>query len=72
MQTQTLKVLQTRIFLIKVKHEKTALGSKNYDSWNNAKAKLTNDEFNKRRRTNACINCGEVGNKFSNCSKPKT
>jgi hypothetical protein len=55
----------------KVKYEKIALGSKSYDSWNKAKAKLAEDEFKKRRRTNACINCGEVGHKFSNCPKPK-
>jgi hypothetical protein len=54
----------------KVKHEKATSGSKSYDLWNKAKAKLTQDEFNKRRRTNACINCGEVGLKFSNCPKP--
>ena len=55
----------------KFKHENTTLGFKSYDSWNKAKAKLTEDEFNKRRRTNACINFGEVGHKFSNCLKPK-
>jgi hypothetical protein len=54
----------------KMKHEKAASGSKSYDSWNKARSKLTDDEFNKRRRTNACINCGEVGHKFSNCPKP--
>jgi hypothetical protein len=43
------------------------LGYKNYDSWNKAKTKLTEDEFNKRRRAN----CGEVGHKFSSCPKPK-
>ena len=43
----------------------------NYDSWNKAKDKLTADEYNKRRRTNACINCGEVGYKFSDCPKLK-
>jgi hypothetical protein len=46
---------------IKLKHEKATSGSKSYDSWNKAKAKLTDDKFNKRRRTNACINCGEFG-----------
>jgi hypothetical protein len=55
----------------KVKHEKTTSGSKSYDSWNKAKTKLTEDEFNKSRRANACISCGEVGHKFSNCPKPK-
>jgi hypothetical protein len=55
----------------KMKYEKVASGSKSYDSWKKAKAKLTEDEFNKRRRTNACINCGEAGYKFSNCPKPK-
>jgi ribosomal protein L14E/L6E/L27E len=33
----------------KVKHEKATSGSKSYDSWNKAKAELTEDEFNKRR-----------------------
>ena len=55
----------------KIKYEKAALGSKSYDSWNKAKAKLTKDEFNKRRRTNACINCGDVGHRVSDCPKPK-
>ena len=55
----------------KVKYEKSGSGSKSYDSWSKAKAKLTEDEFNKRRRTNACIHCGEVNHKFSNCPKPK-
>ena len=53
------------------KHEKSTSGSKSYDTWNKAKSKLTEDEFNERRGTNACINCDEVGHKFSNCSKPK-
>ncbi len=35
------------------KYEKVASDSKSYDSWNKAKAKLTEDEFNKRRQTNA-------------------
>ena len=50
-----------------IKYEKSGSESKNYDSCNNVKARLVDDEFNKRRRTNACINCGEVGHKFSNC-----
>jgi hypothetical protein len=54
-----------------IKYEKAASGSKSYDSWNKAMAKLTKEEFNKRRRTHACINCGEVGHKFSNGPKPK-
>jgi hypothetical protein len=44
---------------------------KSFESWNKAKGKLTDVEYNKRRRTNACINCGEVGHKFSECPKPK-
>ncbi len=44
---------------------------KPFESWNKAKAKLTEEEYNKRRRTNACINCGEVGHQFSDCPKPK-
>jgi hypothetical protein len=45
--------------------------SKNYDSWNKTKDKLTADEYKKRRRTNACIKCGEFGHTFSDCPKPK-
>jgi len=33
--------------------------------------KIIEDELHKRRQTNACINCGEVGHKFSNVPKPK-
>jgi hypothetical protein len=55
----------------KVKREKATSGSKSNNSWNKAKAKLTKDEFNKRRRTNACINCGEFTHKFSKCPKLK-
>ncbi len=44
---------------------------KSFESWNKAKGKLTDDEYNKRRRTNVCINFGEVGHKFSDCPKPK-
>ncbi len=44
-----------------VNRERIISNSKGYDSWNKAKAKLTADEYNKRRRTNACINCGEIG-----------
>jgi hypothetical protein len=54
-----------------VKRERDIADPKGYDSWNKAKAKLTEAEFSKRRRTNACINCGEVGHKFSACPKPK-
>jgi hypothetical protein len=54
-----------------VKRERSTSDLKDYDSWNRAKAKLTADEYNKRRRINACINCGEVGHKFSACPKPK-
>jgi hypothetical protein len=59
------------IFDTKVKHERATSGSKSYESWKKAKAKLIDDDFNKCRRTNAYINCGEVGHKFSNCPKPK-
>ncbi len=44
---------------------------KNYDSWNKAKKRLTTNEYNRLRKTNACINCGEVGHKFNDCPKPK-
>ncbi len=54
------------------KKRKVALEKdKPFESWNKAKDKLTEEEYNKRRRTKACINCGEVGHKFSDCSKPK-
>ena len=65
---KSIEVLQ---FWKKGKYEKATSDSKRYDSWNNTKAKLTKDEFNKRRRANARINCGEDGHKFSNCPKPK-
>ncbi len=42
-----------------------------FQSWNKAKSKLTEEEYNKRRRTNAHINCGEVEHKFFECPKPK-
>jgi hypothetical protein len=45
--------------------------NKSYDSWNKAKKRLTSDEFNRRRNTNACINCNEVGHVFKDCPKPK-
>jgi hypothetical protein len=44
---------------------------RNFESWNRAKKRLSTNEYNKRRKTNACINCGEVGHKFSECPKPK-
>ncbi len=44
---------------------------RNYDSKNLAKKRLSADEFNRRRKTNACINCGEVGHRFKDCPKPK-
>ena len=50
---------------------KVSFTEKPFESWNKAKSKLTEEEYNKRRRTNACINCGDVGHKFSDCPKPK-
>jgi hypothetical protein len=50
----------------KVNHERYTSGSKSHDSWSKAKVKLIDDEFNKRRRTNACINCAEAGHTFFN------
>jgi hypothetical protein len=44
--------------------------SKNNDSWNKAKKRLTTDEINRRRNTSACMNCGEVGHVFKDCPKP--
>ena len=41
------------------------------ESWNKAKSKFTEEEYNKRRRNNACFNGGEVGHKFFECPKPK-
>jgi hypothetical protein len=43
---------------------KVAFTNKPFESYNKAKSKLNEEEYNKRRRTNACINCGEVGHKF--------
>ena len=45
--------------------------SRNYESWNGAKKRLTVDEINIRRNTGACMNCGEVGHMFNDCPKPK-
>ena len=45
--------------------------NKNYDTWNKAKKRLTTDEFNRRRNTDSCMNCGEVGHVFKDCPKPK-
>jgi hypothetical protein len=50
---------------------KVAFIDKPFESWNKAKSKLTEEEYNKCRRTNACINCGEGGHKFSDFPKPK-
>ena len=50
---------------------KIAFTDKPFESRNKAKSKFTEEEYNKRRRTNAFINCGEVGHKFSECPKPK-
>jgi hypothetical protein len=44
---------------------------KPFEFWNKTKGKLTEEEYNKHRRTNACIHCGKVGHKFSDCPKPK-
>ncbi len=35
-----------------------------FESWNKAKSRLIEKGYNKRRRSNACINCGEVGHLF--------
>ena len=32
---------------------------------------LNVEELGKRRRTNACMNCGAVGHTFYDCLKPK-
>ena len=52
------------------KRERSA-NSKNYESWNKAKKRLSTDEINRRRDTSACRNCGEVGHVFNDCPKPK-
>ena len=54
-----------------IKRERMLCGNKNKDSWNKAKNKLTAEDFNKYRRSTACINCGEVDHTFYDCSKPK-
>ncbi len=43
---------------------------KKYDSWNWAKKRLSAHEFHRRRKNNACVNCGEVFHRFSDCPKP--
>ena len=53
-----------------VKRERGTSGNKNYDSWKKAKNILTAKEFNKLRKTNACINSCEVGRKLSDCLRP--
>ena len=50
---------------------KVSTNDKGFESWNKAKSKLIDEEFNKRRRTFACINCGEIGHKLGECPKPK-
>jgi hypothetical protein len=40
----------------------------NYDSWNRTKKRLFADESNRRRKKNACINCGKVGHMFNDYS----
>ena len=72
MRKQILKVLRSLTFpTLKVRHIGGASSSKSYESWNKAKDKLTADEEYRRRRTNACINCGEVGHKSSDSPKPR-
>ena len=52
------------------KRERSA-NNKNYYSWNKAKKRLSTDEINRRGNISACMNCGEVGHVFNDCSKPK-
>ncbi len=44
---------------------------RNLNSSKRAKRRLSANKFNKRRKTNACINCGEVVHLFNDCPKPK-
>ncbi len=44
---------------------------RNYESSNMAKKRTSADEFNKRRRNNSCISCGEVGHRFNDCPNTK-
>ena len=44
---------------------------KKKDSWLKAKQKLSSAEFQQRRKTGSCINCGEQGHIFEACTKPK-
>ncbi len=52
------------------KRERRA-NSKNSDSWNKAKKRLTTDEINRRRNTCTCMNNGEIGHMINDCPKPK-
>ena len=45
--------------------------TKENDSWKKARAKLTTEEYYKRRKTKSCINCGEQDHLFADCTKPK-
>ena len=54
---QMIKVLLSPIALRKIsKHKASSTDNKNFDSWNKAKDRLSAYEYNKRRRSNACIN----------------
>ena len=65
----------------KISKRKVSFTDKPFESWNKAKSKLTKDEYTKRlitkdeynklRISNACIICGEVEHKLSECNKPK-
>ena len=45
--------------------------SKNYDSWNKDKKRLSTDEINTRLNACTCMHGGEMGHKFNDCPKPK-
>ena len=67
----TFKDFTTSVGIDKNSKRKGALIENPFEPWTTAKSKLAEEEYNKRRKTNACVNCGEVGHKFSECTKPK-
>jgi len=67
-----LKALLSPLKLTKNSKRLVAFIDKPFESWNKAKSKLSEVDYNKRRRTDACINCGEVRHKSSECTMLKS